>query len=200
MRIGLTGGIGCGASEVSRRIQEKGIEVIKADELGHQVLEFQAVKQQLVEHFGNEILDPNESINRGRLGQIVFSDEERRKEFNRIVHPILVDLIADEVRKIEERRGIVVVDAALIYEWKIQSFFHKIITVEAPLQMRIQRLRQRDHFTEEQALQRINAQLPVEKKTAKADFVISNEGTLKELWSKTDAVWDIISNSNSLGR
>ena len=192
MRIAITGGVGCGVSEVCRQLKARDIRVISADEIGHQVLEIQPVRQKVVERFGWQILGENEKIDRLQLGQVVFSDEEARKDLNSIVHPTLLDILSQEIRHIESESGIVVVDAALIFEWGLQGFFHKVIVVEAPLQMRIQRLMQRDQLTEEQVYQRINTQLSVEKKAAQADVVISNDGTLEELHLKVDEVWEEI--------
>ncbi len=98
-------------------------------------------------------------------------------------------MLAREVRATEAQHGIVVVDAALIYEWGLQGFFHKVIVVDAPLDLRISRTIARDKLTEEQVRQRIAAQMPLEKKVEKADVVISNNGTLEELHSRVDAVW-----------
>jgi len=98
-------------------------------------------------------------------------------------------LLAREVRAAEAKHGLVVVDAALIYEWGLQGFFHKVIVVDAPLDLRISRTMTRDKLTEEQVRQRIAAQMPLERKVEMADIVIFNNGTLDELHSRVDEVW-----------
>lgn len=189
MRIGLTGGVGCGVSEVARHLGSKGVPIVSGDEMGHLALNTPEVSRPLIERFGQGILDAENLIDRSKLGAIVFADERARRDLNRIIHPTLLDMLAREVRATEAKHGIVVVDAALIYEWGLQGFFHKVIVVDAPLDLRISRTIARDKLTEEQVRQRIAAQMPLEKKVEKADVVISNNGTLEELHSRVDAVW-----------
>lgn len=189
MRIGLTGGVGCGATEVARMLQARGAKFVSADEIGHKALKDPQVKDLLAQRFGRGILDAKGEVDRRRLGEIVFSDEDARRDLNRIIHPALLDMLKREVKAAEAESGIVVVDAALIFEWGLEKFFHKVIVVNAPLEMRIQRTMQRDGLTRDQVMQIIAAQLPMEKKLKSADIVISNEGTLEELHRRVDEVW-----------
>jgi len=192
MRIGLTGGVGCGATEVARRLQAKGIRIVSGDEAGHAVLTLPQVKSALQERFGTGIFDQQGEVDRKRLGEIIFADEQARRELNRIVHPMLLDILTAEVRQAEAESGIAVVDAALIYEWGLAGFFHKVIVVSAPWETRISRATTRSGLTREQVLQRIAAQWPLEKKVERADFIIDNIGTLEELYQKVDSLWSEI--------
>jgi dephospho-CoA kinase len=189
MRVGLTGGVGSGATQAAKRLATKGVAVVSGDEAGHIALTFPEVQNSLRERFGQKIFTSEGEINRPTLGEIVFADAEALNELNRIVHPVLLDILTDEVRHLELQSGVVVVDAALLYEWGLSGFFHRMIVVEAPLEARLQRTMARDGLSEEQARQRLAAQWPLEKKIERADFVIHNGGTLEELYWQVDQVW-----------
>ncbi|RJP76899.1 MAG: dephospho-CoA kinase [Candidatus Zixiibacteriota bacterium] len=192
MRIGLTGGIGSGASEAARRLEQMGIPVISADAVGHDVLLDPLVKRELAAALGNDLFDAAGEVDRAKLGARVFADPEARRILNRLVHPLLLDEVAARAREEEARSGIVVVDAALIYEWGFQGFFQKVIVVDAPMEQRIHRTMARDQLTREQVEQRLAAQWPLEKKAARADVVITNDGTLEELQRKVEEAWKVI--------
>lgn len=192
MRIALTGGVGSGASEAARWLQKKGINVISTDEIGHEILDYPDVKNSLVKRFGGTILDADGNVNRSRLGEIVFSDDAARADLNSLVHPVLLDKLAERVRQDEMESGVVVMDAALIYEWEMQGFFHKVVVVTAPMELRIQRCVQRDNLSRERVLQRIRAQLPLEEKIEKADYVIENDSSIEDLHQRIEEVWSKI--------
>lgn len=196
MRIGLTGGVGSGATEVAEYLKKKGIPVISADEVGHRALMMPEVKHRLIERFGAAILDSEGEIDRGKLGEIVFSDEQARRNLNQIIHPVLLDMLSEQVRSAEKERGIVVVDAALIYEWGLQGFFHKVIAVSAPMKLRLERTMKRSGLSEEQVRRRIAAQMPLEEKAERADVVISNQGSISDLHKRVDEVWGEILRSS----
>jgi dephospho-CoA kinase len=195
MRIGLTGGVGSGASLVARRLETKDATILSGDEEGHAALALAEVKNALREHFGSGIFDAQGEVDRSALSGIIFRDETARKALNRIVHPALLDILISHVRQVESTGGVVVVDAALIYEWGIAGFFHRVIVVDAPLETRIQRVMQRDGLSREQVLQRIEAQWPLEKKVEQADYVIDNRGTIEELYRRVDEIWAQLSAS-----
>ncbi len=178
-----------GASEAARRLEELGVPVIRADAVGHEILQLPDIVRQLREALGDAILTPSGEVDRAILGQRVFSDAEARRALNRIVHPPLLDRLTDLARRTEAATGAVLVDAALIYEWGVAGFFHHIIVVEAPLELRIARAMQRDRLTREQALERIAAQMPLEEKVARADAVIRNAGTVAELEQEIERIW-----------
>jgi dephospho-CoA kinase len=189
MRWGLTGGIGSGTSAAARRFEELGVAVISADQVGHEVLRLPEIQHEILEAFSPKILDANGEINRTRLGEIIFGSEQARKKLNRIVHSPLLDRVMALARAAETQTGIVIVDAALIYEWSMQDFFHKIIVVDASLETRVQRIMDRDKLTRVQALLRIHAQTRLEAKVERADYTIANDGTLEELYRQADEIW-----------
>jgi dephospho-CoA kinase len=192
MRIGLTGGAGSGVSKAAHIIENRGVPVISADEIGHLILKRADVKESLLERFGNRILAEDDEIERHKLGVIVFSDASALLELNRIVHPLLLDTLKSNCLQSEGEKGIAVVDAALIFEWGLQGFFHKIIVVNAPREIRIQRIMQRDGLSQEQVAQRIAAQWPLEDKAAASDVVITNDSTPADLKQKLEDLWDTI--------
>jgi dephospho-CoA kinase len=192
MRIGLTGGAGSGASEAARIVASRGVPVISADEIGHRLLRLADVKEPLLKRFGRRILDKDGEIARRNLGEIVFADKAARLDLNLIVHPLLVDTLKSDCLRVEEEKGIATVDAALIFEWGLQGFFHKIIVIDAPLDIRIRRITQRDGLSQKEAENRLAAQWPLEDKAAAADIVITNDGTPADLKRKLEDRWDAI--------
>jgi dephospho-CoA kinase len=189
MRLGLTGGIGSGASRAAQRFRELGAKVISADRVGHEVLNWPEIKSELVSAFGNEILEVSGEINRDSLGKLVFTDDHARQILNRVVHPVLLKQVTTLIREAEAVENIVVLDAALIYEWGVQGLFDKVIVVNASRETRLQRLMERDHLTREPALARIDAQMPLTRKVALADYVIENDGTQEELDRQVDEIF-----------
>ncbi|MCX6641600.1 MAG: dephospho-CoA kinase [bacterium] len=192
MRIGLTGGVGCGVSEVARRLESKGIAIVSGDQCGHLTLKVPEVRESLRQQFGATIFQSDGEIDRKSLGSIIFADPAARIELNRIVQPCLLDLLKSKALYYENTGGIPVVDAALIYEWGIGSFFYRIIAVSAPLDLRIARAMRRDNLTKEQVLQRMAAQMPIEQKIRAAHIVIENNASIAELYEKTDEVLEKI--------
>ena len=188
MKIGLTGGVGCGASEVARYLDSKGIPVVSGDEAGHRALTDSHVREKLISRFGSNITDKGGEIDRGKLGSIVFADQEALQDLNHIIHPTLIKILKKQVIEAKQTNPAVIVDAALIYEWDLQDFFDLMIVVTAPLDMRITRTMQRDGLSREQVLQRISAQKPVFVKAELADHIINNDGSLEDLYDKTDKI------------
>jgi len=188
MRIGLTGGLASGASEVARYLASKGFQILSGDKAGHEALRTANVKSALVERFGYQILDSSGEIDRKILGTIVFSDDQARADLNRIIHPILLRNLQNDITRIETDVGVVFVDAALIYEWDLQNYFDVMIVVDAPLKERISRAVSRDKTPEAAVKQRIAAQIPLENKVKQADYVINNNGSINDLKRKTDQI------------
>ncbi|MBU1653005.1 dephospho-CoA kinase [bacterium] len=188
MRIGLTGGLGSGATEAARYLESKGYHIVSGDKTGHQTLLSPSVKSALVKRFGEGILSSAGEIDRRKLGEIVFSDDQARVDLNHIIHPVLLQYLRREVTRTEAEKGVVIVDAALIYEWALQSYFDVMIVVNAPLQDRIARAVARDNSSEDLIRQRIAAQMPLEDKAKLADYVIDNVGSVSDLHAKLDQV------------
>jgi dephospho-CoA kinase len=192
MKIGLTGGVGCGASEVARYLESKGIPVVSGDEAGHRALTDSHVREKLISRFGSNITDQGGEIDRSKLGSIVFADQAALQDLNHIIHTTLIKILKKQVNEAEQTNPAVIVDAALIYEWDLQDFFDLMIVVTASLDMCITRTIQRDGLSREQVLQRISAQKPVFVKAELADHIINNDGSLEDLYDKTDKIITLI--------
>ncbi len=190
--IGVTGGIASGKTEVAKVFRTLGAKILSGDEIGKDVVgEYPELLKKLVKTFGHQILDSRKRLNRKKLGEIAFSSPSSTKKLNRIVHPYL---LRDLKQKIESFRAggyekPVVIDAALIVEWELQEKLDYMIFVVCSKQKRIKRLIERKGYTRKDAEKRIKAQLPESKKRVYADYIIVNEGDLKELRTKAKDVW-----------
>lgn len=187
LKVGLTGGIGCGKTNVARELQELGCHVYDADQIARDVVR-PGTKglRALVAEFGPEILSPQGELDRARLGQIIFSDVTKRNRLNEILHPII---IAEQNRLIHEAdlqdpEGIVIIDAALMIETGSHKRFDKLIVVYCDRETQITRVMNRNKLTRAEAEARVNAQMPTEEKLKFADFTIDTSGSMAETYTK----------------
>ncbi|AKU33296.1 dephospho-CoA kinase [Bacillus altitudinis] len=174
--IGLTGGIASGKSTVSQMIKEKGIRVVDADIIAKEaVSKGSAALHQIVQTFGEEVLLPNGELNRQQLGAIIFSDEEKRKQLNAIVHPeVRKEMLEQRDEGVSNNEAFVVLDIPLLFESKLEGLVDRIIVVYTTPELQLSRLMNRNDLSEEEALNRIHSQQPLEEKCQKADRVIEN--------------------------
>lgn len=192
--VGLTGNVAGGKTSVAERWRERGVLVVDADRLGHEVLrEEPAVREALVEEFGEGILAADGEIDRAALGVRAFASPEATRRLNAIVHPPLLARLDQELER--ARRGgreIVAVDAALIFEFGLDEDLDLVVLVTAPPEVRAERLRL-ERGLEPQRIERIMAsQQPDAAKAGNSDFVLVNDGSLEDLRAKADAVLDAI--------
>ena len=189
LRVGLTGGIGAGKSAVARTLAEHGAVVIDADQLAREVVEpgTPGLAQVVVE-FGEEILQADGSLDRERLGAIVFSDPERLQRLNAIVHPLVRERTAALIGA-APADAVVVQDIPLLVENGLAPMFALVIVVESPEQLRVERLMRDRGMSAEQVRDRLAAQASDEERRAVADVVIVNDGDLADLAAKVDALW-----------
>ncbi|HEX8094587.1 MAG TPA: dephospho-CoA kinase [Jatrophihabitans sp.] len=190
LRIGLTGGIGSGKSTVAARLAELGAVVIDSDRLAREVVEVGSPGlARVVERFGADVLGPDGSLDRPRLGRLVFSDPAALADLNAIVHP-LVRARSEALSSQAAAAGAVAVvhDVPLLVENKLAAGYDTVIVVEAPLELRLQRLAGRG-LDEETARARIAAQATDEQRRAVADIVLDNSGSVAELGAQVDAAW-----------
>ncbi|MEH7693176.1 MULTISPECIES: dephospho-CoA kinase [Bacillus] len=174
--IGLTGGIASGKSTVSQMIKEKGIRVVDADIIAKEAVSKGApALHQIVQTFGEEVLLPNGELNRQQLGAIIFSDEEKRKQLNAIVHPeVRKEMLKQRDEGVSNNETFVVLDIPLLFESKLEGLVDRIIVVYTTPDLQLSRLMNRNDLSEEEALNRIHSQQPLEEKCQKADRVIEN--------------------------
>ncbi|MGE3540127.1 MAG: dephospho-CoA kinase [Candidatus Tectimicrobiota bacterium] len=176
--FGLTGGIGAGKSTVCGLLQELGVPVVAADDVGRQVVApGSAGLAQIVAAFGPEILDRNGALDRRQLGALVFADPARRRQLEDIMHP-LVKQHSQALFAQLSRAGVplLVYESALLFETERQHEMQGTIVVTASEAQRLARVQQRDGVTPAQVLARMQAQMDVEEKCRLADYVIDNSG------------------------
>ncbi|GIN91790.1 dephospho-CoA kinase [Siminovitchia terrae] len=180
--VGLTGGIASGKSTVSKLLEERGFAIVDADIAARKVVEpEEKAYREIVETFGNEILLEDGSLDRARLGSIVFQNEEERKKLNGIVHPAVRKKMKDwQAEAVEAGKQTVILDIPLLYESKLTHLVEKTIVVFVNKETQLERLMERNAFTEEEAISRIASQMPLQEKVKMADAVIDNNGSMEE--------------------
>ena len=189
--LGLTGGIGSGKSTVASMFVQLGAEVIDADELARAVVEpGQPALDEIIQAFGTEMRRPDGSLDRGKLGALVFADPAARARLNAITHPRIRDRMQAEIERRQGRRGLLILDIPLLYEnARTAAAAEKVIVVWVDPQTQLQRLTEREGMTVEMARGRIAAQLPLDDKKALADHVIDNSGPLKRTRSQVETLY-----------
>jgi dephospho-CoA kinase len=187
-RIGLTGGIACGKSQVLSRLAQAGLRTLDLDEVAREgMAPGGSAYEEVVAAFGPGILDTAAAIDRKALGAVVFRDDGARQRLNRIVHP---RVWAEEERRVTEwsRAGaaVVVTDAALLVESGLHLRFDRLVVVHCPPAVQLQRLMARDGIDEAAARSRLLAQMPIEEKRCFGHFEVATAGSLEETWAAAD--------------
>lgn len=189
LRVGLTGGIGSGKSEVARRLAALGARVIDADELAREVVARGTPGlAAVVESFGREVMAADGSLDRARLAATVFADEAARERLNAIVHPLVRAETAKRFAAAPPE-AVVVHDVALLVETGLIPSYDVVVVVEAPLEQRLTRLTTHRGLSEADARARIGAQASDEKRRAAAHVVIVNDGSVEELDRQVAHLW-----------
>ena len=195
MRVfGLTGGIGSGKSTVAKRLRARGLSVVNADELAREAVSGGSPGlSRIVEYFGPSVLRENGELDRARLGEVVFSDPEARRALDAIVHPIVRRLAAEHFHTIASTgEPLACYEVPLLYEVGLGEIYRPVVVVTASLEQRKRHLAARDGFNEAQIAARIAAQMPLDDKARRADYVIENSGSLEELDAATDTVFEAL--------
>jgi dephospho-CoA kinase len=189
--IGLTGNIGSGKSTVDQFLSERGATIIDADVLARRAVELgTAAFDKIVARWGNTILAPDGHLDRAALRRVVFGDQKQLEQLNEIVHPEVEQLrrrLVEQARLRHDR--VVVCDIPLLFERHLTEKFDRIILVDAPRPVRLERLVKDRGLRETEAMEMIAAQMPAELKRARADFLIVNDGTLAALEDRVQTVW-----------
>lgn len=196
MIIGLTGSIASGKSTVSEMLQEKGFPIVDADKIARLVVEpGTSVIKEIREHFGSVVLKEDGSLNREKLGERIFENAEDREKLNSIIHPaIRNEMIRQKEHWLAKGAHTVIMDIPLLFESKLASFVEIIIVVSVTPEIQKQRLIARNSLTEQEAIDRINSQLPMLEKEAGADAVIDNNGSIEETRLQVESIiekWDL---------
>ena len=179
LSVGLSGGIATGKSHVAELLRELGCEVMDADLIAHQAIEpGQPAYREIVNEFGRGVVDENGTIDRARLGAVVFADPSRLKRLNAIVHPRVIEAQERWLAGLAARSpgAIAVVDAALLIEAGAHRRFNKLVVVFCRPELQLERLMTRNRLTREEAMARIAAQMPMAEKLKYADYTINTSG------------------------
>jgi len=195
--IGLTGGIVSGKSTVANIFQKLGAKIIDADMIGHEViLPYKPAWEKLIEIFGKDILKEDSTIDRKKLGNLVFNDKKLLKKLNDITHPEIEKIMIQEIIKFKDsnhlNNKIMIIDAPLIYEARIDHLMDKIILVQLNEKEQIKRLAVRNSFSRKESLKRINSQIPNKEKAEKADYIINNNNSVEKTREQAIRIWQEI--------
>ena len=189
--VGLTGNIGSGKSTVAQMFSERGATIIDADVLARRAVDYgSSAYKRIVARWGEDVLAPDGFLDRGALRRRVFGQPEELDALNEIVHPEVArmrDHLVAEARRRGDR--IVVCDIPLLFEKNLVGDFDKIILVDAPRPLRLERLVKDRDLRATEAMDMIAAQMPAELKRARADYVIDNAGSFAQLETQVDSVW-----------
>lgn len=184
MIIGLTGGIASGKTTVSNFFKEKGFLVFDADKIAKDISEQKEVVEEIILHFGKEILDENLKIDRKKLKNIIFKDKKKLETLNKIIHPKVYSFYKD-IKKNKKLKK-VVFDVPLLFESGIDKLCDRVLLVVANREIKIDRIMKRDNISQELAEKIIDSQMSDEEKIKKADIVIENNEDIEKLLRKIE--------------
>ena len=191
MIIGVTGNIGCGKTTVALVFKKLGAEVIDADKLAHQAISLKGASyKKIIAVFGEAVLGKDESIDRRKLGRVVFEDRKLLSRLNRIIHPEVIKQIKKRIAR--SKKEVVVLDAPLLIESGLHKIVDKTIVVKADLRHRISRIDNKLSLSESEISKRQSFQLPLREKIRFADFIIDNNGSIDKIEKQVRGVWDKI--------
>ena len=192
LRVALTGGIACGKSVVSRILREKRCVVRSADEAAHDLMSpGRPAWKKIVARFGETVLRPDRTVDRGRLGRLVFTDKDARRFMDALLHPMVMageKRLASRLER-EDRTRVFVSEAALTVETGYASLYDKVIVVRCAAAVQVRRLMERDAIGRAEALRKIGTQMPLAEKLRYADYVIDTSGSLRETIEQTEKVY-----------
>ncbi|EDL63642.1 dephospho-CoA kinase [Bacillus sp. SG-1] len=195
--IGLTGGIASGKSTVSKLLIQKGFTVVDADAAARKaVAPGEPALEKIIEVFGEVILNPDGTLNRSALGDIIFTSEERRKELNGIVHPaVRAQMLAEKDQAFESGKQTVIMDIPLLFESNLTWMVDRTIVVYVDRETQLKRLMKRNSLTVEEATARIQSQMPLQEKKNLAQAVLDNTGTIENTLEQLDELivrWNLL--------
>ena len=182
LKVGLTGSIGCGKSSLSNILKKHDIPIIDADIKGREIYENKELLRDIEKSFGSSVINKDGTLNRKNLGKIVFNDDYKLEKLNSLTHPVIQNMIKDDLNKYEKfGKKIAVVDAALLIEAGFMNMLDTLVVVTCSEEVQLQRVVLRDNCSEEDAMGRIKSQMPQDEKVKYAEFVVDNSGTIEHL-------------------
>ena len=192
LTVALTGGIASGKSVIADILKNLGCYIYPSDRIAHELMEpDKPAWKKIVAHFGKEILNEDQTINRSRLGKIIFSDKKEQRFLNELIHPLVHEKKKETIQKIEKegRFNIFVSEAALTVEAGFTDFYDKVIVVYCSQDVQIKRLMERDRINQKEASQKLESQIMPEEKLKYADYIIDTSETLKDTVEQTERVY-----------
>lgn len=187
--IGLTGGIGTGKSTVSDYLRKKGCIILDADDISRKMTEAGMPALSIIQNvFGDEVINSDGSLNRHKLGDIVFNNRDKLQKLQQIITTEVVDNINRNLSQLQSEHcdNIVVIDAPLLFECGMENIADENWLVISEMSVRIKRVKERDNLSEEQIIARINNQMSQEDKEKLSDYVLDNSGSLQQLYEQID--------------
>jgi len=190
--VALTGGIASGKSVVAEVLEELGCYIHHADKIAHDLMEPEKPAwKKIVAHFGKKILNEDKTINRSRLGKIIFSDEKERRFLNELIHPLVLEKKKEVISRLEKEGhyNIFISEAALTIEAGFADFFDKIIMTYCKKEVQIKRLMERDRISRKQTIKIIKSQMQPQEKLKYADYIIDTSSSLQSTVEQTERVY-----------
>ena len=190
--IGLTGGIASGKTEAALFFKKKGVAVISADAVGKEVMDNpdSGMTAWVRNTFGNGFFHDSGELNRRKFGDEVFSDPQKKKLLDERIFPLIYSSIKKQIESLREDHSVIIVDAAMIFEWGIEADFDIILTIAANEKNIITRVSDRDGFNIKQVKMRIASQIDPSEKMKKSHFIIENNRSLEEFYLKLEKFWE----------
>ncbi|MGH7902227.1 MAG: dephospho-CoA kinase [Thermodesulfobacteriota bacterium] len=191
--VGLTGNIASGKTEVAKIFKDLGAKIIDADQIAREIVKPGEIAwEEIRREFGDKILNSDRTINRLKLGEIVFKDNEKRERLNNITHPRIIERMKELIKKYKrDNVKVVIIEATLIVEkGGLKDTIDDLIIVTADEEGQIKRIIERDELKRQDAISRINSQMPVSEKVKHATYVIDNSGTLGNTRIQVEEVWE----------
>jgi dephospho-CoA kinase len=195
LKVGLTGGIACGRTTLAAWLKDRGMLVLDADSVAHELVSGRGGAVGEIESvFGPGVLAGEGGVDRAALARIVFADAGKRAKLEAILHPRILEIIDGDIASFEARRGegCVIVDAALMIETRTAGRYHRLVVAHCPPAVQLQRLMRRGALSEGEAKARIAAQAPLSTKMRAADYLIDTGGTLEETRARTLEVAELL--------
>lgn len=184
--LGLTGGIASGKSTADEFFKKKKIPIIDSDLIAHKIMEIgQNGYKAVVDYFGTDILNDDQTINRRKLGGIVFNDKAKLKKLNELTHPLVHQEIKQQMAQYRaNQENLVVIDVPLLFESGFESLCNGVLVISITPELQIERLMKRNDFTKKEAIARISNQMPLSEKEKRATYAVANTGTIGDLEKK----------------
>lgn len=185
--IGLTGNIGCGKSSLSKILEENSLDVIDADLISREIMNDNNLLKKVFDTFGGNIKRNDGTLDRKKLGSIVFNDENKLVKLNSLTHPAIKEKIVKKISNIKlQNKNIAIVDAALLIEGNFLDLVDKLIVITCDENIQIDRIINRDNITKEEAISRIKSQMSQSEKIKFGDYIIDNSGDINDLIYKAN--------------